>query len=275
MKRIFFSIVLVFTAFISNAQTTVSSFDTLPLGVDTFWDGTLTSTGFSDGDAFFTNSFDTATYSGVLYDLWSGFAYSNMVYPDTSIHSDSVLTNAMQFSTVTGSGYGGNGNLAVAYDQGNTKIYLTGNAKGGIVSGFYSTNTEYVYLSMKYGDQFEPAFSYSKKDSFVLKITGWYHGSPIGDTVRFYLADFRDTLVSPGILTSWQWVDITSLGNADSLIFSFASSQTGQFGINTPTYFAMDNFTTEGITGIRELAANTIDASAYPNPFNSSFRVDY
>jgi hypothetical protein len=275
MKHIFFSAALIFAALMANAQTTIATFDTLPLGVDTFWNGTLTSTGFADGDAFFVTSFDTATYGGVLYDNWSGFAYSNMYYTDTVVHSDSVLTNAMQFSTVTGGGYGGSSTFAVAYDAGNTKIYLTGSAKGAPVAGFYATNTEYAYLSMKYGDAFEPKFTYANKDSFVLKITGWYNGSPIGDTVSFYLADFRDSLVSPGILTTWQWVSLTSLGNADSLIFSFASSQTGQFGINTPTYFALDNFTTQGATGISQLNANTIYTNAYPNPFSNSFRVNY
>lgn len=399
MKRSFFSVALVLIALLTKAQT-ISTFDTLPLTTDTFWNGTLTSTGFADGEAFFPNSFDTSSYGGVVYDLWSGFAYSNMFYPDTSIHSDSVLTNAMQYSAITGSGYGGNGNYAVAYIDSSIKVNLTGNAVGGIVNGFYATNTAYAWLSMKYGDDFEPAFSYSNKDSFVLKITGWYNGSPIGDTISFYLADFRDsiflaadttivpadttivagdttisaadtaiypgdTLLSPGIITSWQWVDLRSLGNVDSLTFSFVSSQTGQYGINTPTYFAMDNFTTgdmvdnyitinyeqdtligiwpfmrdssvlpapytvsvisgpeiagasatvindsiwyipsigivstdtvtyavcgansqcveaqvfitvTGLSGVRDINTNTIEASVFPNPFSNSFKVNY
>jgi hypothetical protein len=38
-------------------------------------------------------------------------------------------------------------------------------------------------------------------------------------------------------------MDLTSLGGAKSLSFDYASSDVGQFGINTPLYFAMDNLT--------------------------------
>ncbi len=277
MKKIILFCSVFLATFLIKAQT-VATFDTLPLGTDTFWNGSNWSGGFSDGEGYFLNSFDTATYGGVLYSTWSGFAYSNMVgAPAATV--DTPLTNTLQYSAVTGSGFGASGNYAVAYDAGNTKIYLTGNGKGGVVSGFYATNTTYAYLSMRYGDAFEPAFEYSNRDSFVLNVTGWYNGTPIGDTVHFYLADFRDsslratdtiitpadtaivagdttitaadttifvgdTLISPGIINTWKWVDLHGLGNVDSLIFSFTSSQNGQYGINTPTYFAMDNFTT-------------------------------
>jgi Domain of unknown function (DUF4465)/Secretion system C-terminal sorting domain len=277
MKKIILFCSVFLAAFLTRAQT-VSTFDTLPLGVDTFWNGSNWAGGFNDGEGYFVNSFDTATYGGVLYSFWNGFAYSNMTGAP-GVTSDTDLTHAIQYSAVTGSGYGGSGNYAIGYDEGNTKIYLTGNGKGGVVNGFYATNTTYAYLSMRYGDQFEPAFSYTNKDSFVLNITGWYNGAPVADTVHFFLADFRDsslvatdtiitkadtviaggdttiypadttifvgdTIISPGILKTWQWVDLHSLGNVDSLIFSFSSSQNGQYGINTPTYFAMDNFTT-------------------------------
>jgi hypothetical protein len=271
MKKINLLFFALFIASLSFSQT-VSTFDTLPLaGVDTFWEGTLTSTGFADGNAYFPNSFDTSSY-GPYY---SGFAYSNMYYSDTSNHTDTNLSNALQFSAVTESGYGGSGIYAVAY--GNTNLYLTGSAKGGVVDGFYITNTEYAYTSMKYGDGFEPAFTYANKDSFILKITGWNNGTPVADTVSFYLADFRNSLVSPGIVTTWQWVNLRPLGNVDSLNFSFVSSQTGQFGINTPLYFAMDNFTTSDtvLTGIQDLQANAISAIVFPNPFSSSFKIDY
>jgi hypothetical protein len=273
MKKINLFFAALFLVFAVSAQT-VSTFDTLPLaGIDTFWEGTLTSTGFADGNAYFPNTFDTSSYGN----YFSGFAYSNMYYADTSNHTDTDLAqrNSLQFGAVTGSGYGDSGIYAVAY--GTTNLYLTGSAEGGVVDGFYATNTEYAYISMKYGDDYEPAFTYANKDSFVLKITGWYKGLPVADTVSFYLADFRDSSVSPGIVTTWQWVNLRPLGNVDSLGFSFVSSQKGQYGINTPLFFAMDNFTTSDtvLTGIHEVEANTTGASVFPNPFNSTFKIAY
>ena len=58
----------------------------------------------------------------------------------------------------------------------------------------------------------------------------------------FYLADFRfaDNALDY-VVDSWTWVDLSSLGVVSSLSFSLASSDVGQFGMNTPAYFAMDN----------------------------------
>ena len=36
-------------------------------------------------------------------------------------------------------------------------------------------------------------------------------------------------------------MDLSSLGLVKTIEFSVASSDTGDYGINTPTYFAMDN----------------------------------
>jgi hypothetical protein len=270
MKKINLLFFAIFIASFSFSQT-VAGFENLTLGADTFWNGSDWSGGFSSGEAYFVNSYDT---SGG-YAFWSGFAYSDM-YGDTTATVDTPLTNALQYSAVTGSGYGGHGNYAVASDFGDTKVYLTGNAIGKVVSGFYATNNVYAFLSMKYGDDYEPAFSYSNSDTFVLKITGWNNGQPVKDTVAFYLADFRDSLVSPGIITNWEWVDLHRLGNVDSLIFSLVTSQNGPYGSNTPFYFCIDNFTTSDSTatsGIQDVSA--MESNVYPNPFSNTVKVSY
>ena len=38
-------------------------------------------------------------------------------------------------------------------------------------------------------------------------------------------------------------MDLSSLGDVTGLEFNVASSDVGDFGINTPTYFAMDDLT--------------------------------
>jgi hypothetical protein len=42
------------------------------------------------------------------------------------------------------------------------------------------------------------------------------------------------------ILNTWKCVGLRSLGTVKSLEFSLSSSDTGEFGMNTPAYFAMD-----------------------------------
>ncbi|MBK8019077.1 MAG: DUF4465 domain-containing protein [Betaproteobacteria bacterium] len=49
------------------------------------------------------------------------------------------------------------------------------------------------------------------------------------------------------ILEGWQRIDLTSLGMVSSLSFSMDSSDKGDFGINTPTYFALDDLTVTAV----------------------------
>ena len=59
------------------------------------------------------------------------------------------------------------------------------------------------------------------------------------------LADFRfsdDGLDS--ILEEWVFLDLSGLGAVRELHFGFESSDVGVFGINTPTYFAIDDLVT-------------------------------
>jgi len=61
-------------------------------------------------------------------------------------------------------------------------------------------------------------------------------------TIEIILADYRfDDNSLDFILDDWEFTDLSSLGEVDALSFSFTSTDTGSFGINTPTYFALDN----------------------------------
>ena len=43
-------------------------------------------------------------------------------------------------------------------------------------------------------------------------------------------------------ITEWTYVDLSQLGEIDGLTFGMTSSDTGDWGMNTPAYFAMDDF---------------------------------
>jgi hypothetical protein len=98
---------------------------------------------------------------------------------------------------------------------------------------------------MKYSDAYSKKFggtSGNDPDWFKLSIWGYQYGQHT-DTVDFYLADFRfANNDSDYIVKDWVWIDLTSLGNADSLEFILTSSDNGTYGMNTPAYFCIDNF---------------------------------
>jgi hypothetical protein len=235
MKKINLFIVALFFALFASSQAT-STFDTLTLGVDTFWNGSDMAGGFSDGHAYFENQYDTASGG-----YWGGFSYSDK--------TDSVTQGYLnQYSAITAGGFNGSKNYAVAYDAGygNVVVRLTQNALHRAVEGFYVTNTTYTYKDMLNGDNFgNLPFTPDSSDFLLLHITGWKSGIPVGDTVNFYLANytFPDTTKNY-IVKTWQWVNLLALGNVDSLVFSITGSRNDSYGLETPSYFAMDNFIT-------------------------------
>jgi hypothetical protein len=235
MKKFNFFLFVVFLAAHAAAQT-VAGFENLVLPADTFWNGSDQTGGFYSGNAYFTNSYN-ANWSA-----WSGFTYSNK--------KDTVTQgSANQYSAITGGGFGGSAMYAVANDYGDAKVRLTAGCDGSAVKGFYVTNAAYAYYSMKNGDQFAKKFggaTGTDPDWFRLNVQGWENGTLKPQKVEFYLADYRSSdSTQDYILKTWAWVDLQPLGSVDSLVFHLESTDTaGGFGMNTPAYFVLDNFTT-------------------------------
>jgi hypothetical protein len=224
---------------------------------------------FSDADATFSN-----TWNNQL-SYWSdGFAYSNQTDSTTS-----GSTNI--YSSRAGSGFQSD-NYLVA--KNNTKIHLTGGATNNAVSGFYITNTTYAANSMRDGDAFGKQFGSPNdasgsldgtngEDWFLLTIKGYSGGTLTTDSVDFYLADYRfSDNTQDYIIKDWQWVDLTILGNIDSVCFTLTSSDTAPWGINTPTFFAIDNFNDQSVS-INEFESE-LSFSIYPNPTNRNIAIE-
>ena len=96
---------------------------------------------------------------------------------------------------------------------------------------------------MRDGDQFAKKFggnSGNEEDFFKLEIQG-FRGTVATGSVDFFLADYRFADNTQDYLVDqWARVNLSSLGAVDSLKFALSSSDLGQFGMNTPAYFAMD-----------------------------------
>jgi hypothetical protein len=265
ITKIFLVSLLLLTTRITQAQT-ISTFENLILPEKSYLNGSDYSGGFASGNAFFVNFFDT-----VAGDFWTGFSISNM--KDTI---DVGYTN--MYSVVNATGYNGSNNYAVAYQS--AKVVLTGNAKGKQVLGFFVNNGTYPYNDMKNGSAFSKKFGGSSgndSDYFKINIQAWKaNGIPADTVLTFYLADYRDAdSTKDYIVKDWTWVDLKALNDIDSLYMTFESSDTGQFGINTPTYFYMDNFTTRDLSST--VSVNELKPAqsivVYPNPVENKLYI--
>lgn len=236
-----------FALALSSATGAVVTFETVSVPPAGFWNG-------SDESGTLTESGGVQTYSqnyminGVgfrnnytaTYGSWSGFAISN--------HTDTTTEGFMnQYSAITGSGVGGSANYAVGYwatyEPTTNLIFANTTNLAGLGASF--TNTTYTALEMLNGG-FSKKFggvSGNDADFLLLSIAGYAAGIPTGNAVDFYLADFRFADNSLDyIVNDWRFVDFSPLGTVDELRFTLSSSDNGQFGMNTPAYFAMDNF---------------------------------
>ena len=184
-----------------------------------------------------------------------------------------------QYASVTGGGHDGSDNYAVCFAFAPQTLHLTGDAAGEEVSGFYITNGTYPYLVMKNGNSAGKIFGGATgddEDYLFITIRAYLNGTLSTDSVDFYLADFRFADNSQDyILDEWTWLDLSSLGRADSLSFQFSSSDVGNYGINTPTYFCMDNITVAGQAVSTYSPALSAALSLYPNPASETLWMDW
>lgn len=258
---------LFFTLFliVQTQGQSVSTFENLPLEVDTFWNGIDQSGGFEDGNAFFPN-FYSIDFGG----FWaSGWAYSNV--------QDS-LTSGFQNLYAAKPGGGAEGSSVYAVGQQNAVINLTGDAAGKVLDGLFITNGTFAFNSMRDGDAFAKKFggeSGDDPDFFKLTIRKYFDGELATDSVDFYLADYRfEDNAQDFIVGVWEWVELKSLGKVDSLLFTLSSSDVGDFGINTPLFFCIDDLTTLNATATTDFDAR-FALNFYPNPVQNQLFVQW
>lgn len=219
----------------AGAATVVSTFDDLLLAPNSH-DEPGVSTSFTSGAASFNHDFT---------DYGFGCCSSGWTYTNETDTTTAGYTN--QYSAITGGGAQGSANYAVAF-LGAPVISL---GAASAVDGFYVTNTTYTALSVLEGDMFAKKFggaSGNDADYLRLTITGLDAASHETGSVDFYLADYRFSDNSQDyVVKQWTFVDLSSLGSVAALKFSMASSDNGDFGMNTPSYFAIDNLSVSAV----------------------------
>lgn len=219
----------------THAQTATIDFEDKSLAPNSFYNGSDLAGGFTSRGAFFNNSYNAA------FNFWGGWSYSNIKDVTTAGFGNQYAAYALP----SGGGVGGAGNFGVAFNfsPGDARITLP---PGSLPLSVSITNTTYAALSMKNGDAFAKKFGGSTgndPDFFLLTIQGRDSSDNLTGTVPFFLADYRfANNALDYIVSTWQSVDLSTLpGTTTSLTFVLASSDNGDFGMNTPSYFALDS----------------------------------
>ncbi len=157
---------------------------------------------------------------------WGG--YSATTVTNETANTSTGYTEA--YRSISGGAYEGD-NFAVIYVDNYNPDTVSFEAR--VVKGFYINNTAYAVNSMCNGDGF--ARKFGEDDWFKLTITG-LKNKEAGNSVEFYLAQNGE------YVADWTYVDLTGLGEIDAVVFSMSSTDNGESGMNTPAYFALDNF---------------------------------
>lgn len=215
-----------------SIQVAVASFEDVTLSPQGYWipaqegDNQMMSGGW-----VFTNYYSSY--------FWGGFTASN--------RTDTLQTGMnAQYTSVPGTAYNGSSHYAVAYTMGVPTVISAADGQAHTVTGCYVTNNLWAYQDMRDGSYAYPPFGGtdgSAPDFFVLHAVGKDLNGNVIDTLDFYLADFRSgNPADDYILKTWEWFDLSSLGNVGSIAFSLESSVVNQSGMVTPAYFCMDDF---------------------------------
>ena len=258
-----FALLAIATVFGDRTFGDIADFENLPLAANSFYNGDpgglmpgQTHDGsFVSGGARFNNLF--AVDSDFGFSFWNGWAYSNTTDTTTPGFGN-------QYSAFAGSGSDGSTNYAIGFMS--TPAPVIELPQNAVPVSLDITNTTYAALSMLMGDAFAKRFGDDPAtvgvvetnfpDYFELTLAGRNStGQPVGTPIDVFLADYRFASdMDDFVLDTWQTVNLTSLTGATTLTFALESTDVGQFGMNTPGYFAVDNLVLDVIPEPSSLA---------------------
>lgn len=252
--------VLASALFLSSSVTMLTSCSDEPANIHTITFENVPASYLAGPTAYGANLYD-GSYTGYLdkstglsfHTTTDGYYFSNggVAISQWNNMTDASYTN--QCSVYYGTSDASNGGcdhsktFAVAYCSsfGESGAYMEFTDKAEhVINHAYFTNTTYAALSMLNGDAYSKKFSYDDRDWFKLTLTGVDANGNTTGTVEVYLADFRGAS-APGVLTEWKYVDLTPLGKVNRVDFAMTSTDNGEYGMNTPSYFCMDNIAVE------------------------------
>lgn len=188
------------------------------------------------------SAYDAATWSGGL--SGGGIAISNYgtgiltgVSYDRQLE---VYCSELESTVRKGAGNNGSDNFAVVYDAGTwatnpARLVMT-DGQARVIESVCVANTAYTLNVLTNGNDY--CAPIAADGFFKITATG-YAGTVCTGSVEFFLVD-QDEFV-----TGWNAWDLSVLGAVDRIDFSMSGSADlyGDWGINVPTYFAIDDIT--------------------------------
>lgn len=196
---------------------------------------------FSVGDFVFTHGYD-------------GYAFGFTPSRSTDTQDYGANFFAHQFDVVPGGGSDGPGTPFIvgywdSYQETkdgtiNPTCLIHVKGKGDVYSrAFFPesidiTNTTYTYYAMLNGNNFAKKF----EEGDWLKVVAVGMGVDGSQrTAEYYLAKCTGADKSKWFVTDWAEWDLSQLGWVHAIQFSMQSSDSSQYGMNTPAYFAIDD----------------------------------
>lgn len=267
MKKVyFFTLALAATTTVfSQDGTDTLTFESYDLGSQDYYNGSDEAGDIVIGNFTLSNSYNTSWGS------WSGFAVSKVQDITTAGFGN-------QYASFANGGAAGSSQYGMWYSGGTIEFNT---AK--VLKSVQITNATYAGISMRDGDQFAKQFGSvnnaegtpdgtNGEDWFLLQIVPLDENDAlVGDTIDFYLADYRFANDNEDyIVDGWATIDLGNV-TAKKLAFVLSSSDNGEWGMNTPGYFALDNLVANNSLGIETL--NQLNAVVYPNPAQGQFTV--
>lgn len=189
-----------------------------------FENGYMNQKTYTEEPWIFVNEYD-ATYGS-----WSGFAFSTLNDVENATFENQYSVFCKQTPST----------FAVAYYESYMKNPAVFRVADGQVRKLRSVdvcNATYAALTMRNGNAWSKKFA--SGDWFKVIFTGYDVYGKVSGTVEFYAADFRNG--KSYICSEWTKVDLSSLGAIYKVEISMDSSDTGEWGVNTPCYICLDN----------------------------------
>jgi len=204
------------------------------------YEKTTTTNGTDDGTGTFRHNFVSngvsfgglALYSGTM---WCGFAVSNF---------SSVPSNPADAQFVSASQSGVEG-IDSAYGVSYYSDYA-GTVEHNIIKmndssmfsplGTYVNNAYNTYEYIK--SSAFPANGYLTMVAFAYDSLG-----ALKDSAFFSLANANHTDTVTGVVSQWQWFDLSAFGSCSKVKIILRSNDISQWGMNIPSYFCIDGFT--------------------------------
>lgn len=174
---------------------------------------------------------DETQLTGGMTNAWGGqsgyseggIAISNYVSSDFENHKD--FTHQLEAPTSVGGK-----NFAMVFCNAELKFL---DDKAHIIRSMQICPSTYLIGIARYGGDYARALT--GKDDFLTLHIKANNG-----------AAMQVELVAEGkISETWRTIDLSSLGAVKSISFSMTGSDMADWGLNTPTYFAMDNIVVE------------------------------